>query len=371
MKVKKYVAPTMPEAMHQIRKELGSDAVILNSKEVNNGGFLGLFKKRSIEVIAALDRQPHVPSSKDTSRSKPVIKESLPKGQTDTDILGEIRHLKKMVEQQSSEKQDYKADYKIAYQHLRDQEIVAEIAIEIINSVVEDHENKSVNPELDEILYDTQKEIESRLGKLSFEGLSFHKKIIHLVGPTGVGKTTTLAKVAASSMLQKKKKIAFITADTYRIAAIEQLKTYADILDIPVEVAYDIQGYKAAIKKFEAYDLILVDTAGRNFRDPRYIEELKSNIDFNDDIETFLVLSLTAKPKDIVEIYEQFQHIPIKEVIFTKIDETRQYGSMLNISLHKKMGIAYMTNGQDVPDDLILPTPKVISNYIMGAYRNV
>src|SRR5699024_10644069 len=110
----------------------------------------------------------------------------------------------------------------------------------------------------------------------------------------------------------------FITVDTYRIAAVDQLKTYANILDVPLEVAYDIEGYKQALGQFKDYDLILVDTAGRNFRDERYVKELQQSIVFDDMVATYLVLSMTAKPKDIVDIYEQFRHIPIDELIFTK-----------------------------------------------------
>ena len=107
---------------------------------------------------------------------------------------------------------------------------------------------------------------------LQFDGINFNRKIIQFIGPTGVGKTTTLAKVAAQSILEHEKKIAFITADTYRIAAIDQLKTYARILNVPVEVAYSIEDYKNALNKFQDYDIIFVDTAGRNFRDVKYVQ---------------------------------------------------------------------------------------------------
>ncbi len=122
--------------------------------------------------------------------------------------------------------------------------------------------------------------LEKHLNDLQFDGIDYDRQIIQFVGPTGVGKTTTLAKIAAQSILQHEKKIAFITADTYRIAAIEQLKTYARILDVPLEVAYSIEDYKNALDKFQDYDIIFVDTAGRNFRDERYVHELKEVISF-------------------------------------------------------------------------------------------
>ncbi|GAB3067238.1 flagellar biosynthesis protein FlhF [Virgibacillus ainsalahensis] len=370
MKVKKYVAPTMPEVMNQVRKDLGSEAVILNSKEIRRGGIFGFFKKKNIEVIAGLDPQPATQPKRyvDVREKLPTIDKDISKT-TNNEIINEIKHLKKIFEQQSSEhKNRYQSDYMLVYQHLLDQEVNKELAIQISDKVIEDRNYPEKKLNLDEIMNVTAMEIKERLSNLSFNGIMYDKKIVQFVGPTGVGKTTTLAKVAAKSILTDKKKVAFITADTYRIAAIEQLKTYAQILNVPIEVAYTIDDYKAAIEKFESYDLILVDTAGRNFRNETYIKELQKTIDLSLDMASYLVLSLTSKPKDLMEIFDQFYHIPIKEVIFTKIDETRQYGSLLNIALEKEIGIAYLTNGQDVPDDLIPGTPGIVADYIAGDY---
>lgn len=368
MKVKKFVARTMPEIMKQIKKELGPDAVILQSKQVRHGKFFGLMKKTNIEVIAALDPEPitaKTPEPVHEPQPRKVANEK--KDESNDDVLAEIRHLKKLIELQSSTtKNIFTMDYHILYQHLISQEVEPDLAGNIVASIVKQHEVQENAPEIRQIFQDAQIEIENRLKELTFEGITYAKRVIHFVGPTGVGKTTTIAKVAAASMLNDRKKTAFITADTYRIAAIEQLKTYARILDIPIEVAYNVDDYQAAIEKFSDYDLILVDTAGRNFRDEKYVQELKSTIQFKNDVETYLVLSLTAKAKDIHEVYDQFRPIPIKETIFTKLDETRQYGSMLNIALNKGIGIAYMTNGQNVPDDLLKPSPEEISKLIVG-----
>src|SRR5699024_10910696 len=131
-----------------------------------------------------------------------------------------------------------------------------------------------------------------------------HKQFIQFVGPTGVGKTTTLAKVAAKTILEQKKEDAFITMDTYRIAAIDQLKTYARILDVTIEVAYSLEDYKQALQKFQQYDYIFVDTAGRNFRNLQYIQELKKMLTIDERrVETVLTLALTAKAQDISDIY--------------------------------------------------------------------
>lgn len=374
MKVKKFVAATMPEAMKKIREELGAEAIILNSKEVRKGGFFGLFKKGSIEVVAALDPQPIIQSRKqDTSTVIPpkVMSHTFEANNdpSDGDVLKEIKYLKKILEQQAmKDHENYAIDYQLLYEFLLKQEVDEELARELIETVISAHESKKQPVTAEQLMIDIQLEIEKRLTKTSFQGMTYDKKIIQFVGPTGVGKTTTLAKVAANCMLEGGKKVAFITTDTYRIAAIEQLKTYARILDVPVEVAYTQEDYKQAIHKFASYDVILVDTAGRNFRDHKYVEELQEKIGL--DTKTYLVLSLTAKPKDIIDIYKQFDHLPIHQVIFTKIDETTQYGSMLNITLNHSIGIAYLTNGQDVPDDIIQPSPKKITDYILGGYFN-
>lgn len=366
MKIKKYIAGTMPEAMKQIRADLGSDAIILNSKEIKHGGIFGIFKKKKIEVIAALDKQPIKETSNlevDVQPVAPIVQ----KDDANSEVLNEIKYLKKILEQQGVQSEAiYLPDYQLAYQHLIDQEVESIYAKEIMDTVVKNNEADEDMPSQEIIIQDVRLEIKKRLTEIKQEEVTSLYKVLHFVGPTGVGKTTTLAKIAANKMLNEKQKVAFITMDTYRIAAIEQLKTYARILDVPIEVAYSIEDYKNAVQKFESYDLILVDTAGRNFRDAKYVNELLGNMD--QEIKTYVVLSLTAKPKDIIEIYDQFNHIEKKEVIFTKIDETRQYGSILNIALANQIRVAYITDGQDVPDDLIEPSPEVISNYIVRGY---
>ncbi|MFC0301406.1 flagellar biosynthesis protein FlhF [Virgibacillus soli] len=372
MKIKKYVANSMPEAMNQIRKELGPDAVILNSKEILQGGFLGLFKKRKIEVVAVHDPDPFQQVNQKSSNDKtPVLQKEREKPQAHVeqgDVLIELKQLKRLIQSQALNSKDaFPPDFNIVYQYLLKQEVSEDYAAEIMQSVVEDSKNMQ-EISIQDIVVKTKREIVKRLRSHTFSGIQDDKKIIHFVGPTGVGKTTTLAKVAGNSMLQDNKKIAFITMDTYRIAAIEQLKTYAEILQVPIKVAYSAQDYVQALDEFAAYDLILVDTAGRNFRDERYIEELKKNMSVEHNTEVYLVLSLTAKLTDLSAIKDKFATIPVKEFIFTKLDETRQYGGLLTLMLESGKGIGYMTNGQSVPDDVLQPTAEQIAELIMGDF---
>lgn len=196
----------------------------------------------------------------------------------------------------------------------------------------------------------------------SFGEISLAKKYINVIVPTGVGKTTTLAKIAANIILRQQKSVGFITTDTYRIGAIEQLKTYANILDVPLEVCYSLEDFEHATKKLEECDVILIDTAGRNFRNKKYVEDLMQVVDYKREMETLLVLSMTAKQDDLEEIYQQFSAIKIDAFVFTKLDETSSYGAMINLIVACKKGAAYITTGQNVPDDIVPATPEELVN---------
>ncbi|WP_079480175.1 flagellar biosynthesis protein FlhF [Halobacillus salinus] len=357
MKVKKFQAPTMPEAMKKVKKELGPNAVILNQKVVKVGGFLGMFKKDQTEVIAAIDPVDRKANVKKDTQSKPTPLPTREEKGT-TEIMKEIQSLKAMVRSQDSVT-TFPEGLQHVYEHLLSQEVDEELAKAWVQYVVEQGlDDSPVEDQLTRHIYQQVKD-------MPFGNAEDHKPFIHLVGPTGVGKTTTVAKLAADASLNKQQKVALITTDTYRIAAIEQLKTYAKILDIPIEVAYSMEDYAEARQKFADYDLVLVDTAGRNFRDANYVKELDVLIDFSENTETYLVLSLTSKYQDMDDIYRQFQHLPIRQFIFTKLDETSSYGGALNMVMHHELGIAYFTNGQDVPDDIIEATPMRLSRQVV------
>jgi flagellar biosynthesis protein FlhF len=185
-------------------------------------------------------------------------------------------------------------------------------------------------------------------------------------GPTGVGKTTTIAKLAADSMLKDKRRIGFITADTYRIAAVEQLKTYANILNVPLEVIFSPKEIVQAMERLSGCDLIFVDTAGRNFRNDEYVQGIRELLRHDADCLNFLVLSLTAKYSDIKAIIRNFDDVPVSRVIFTKADETEAYGAMLNVAYETGLPFSYITTGQNVPDDIVAATPALVANMIMG-----
>ncbi|MFB4162684.1 flagellar biosynthesis protein FlhF [Alteribacillus sp. JSM 102045] len=373
MKVKKFTAKDMPEAMKKIRTELGEEAVILNSKNVNSGGVFGFFKKKSIEVIAAMDdttRSPaknpkHYRPDNTWSQEHPSSSPLKPK----EDLKQEVQELKQMIaslqnQETIASKEGYPAPVQAMDNALKEQEINENVRYQLIKDLLSEW-YRTDNPDNYLVKEWTKAFLKRLLQQVKCGPSHQTKKIINLVGPTGVGKTTTIAKIAAYYHLEQKNSVAFITTDTYRIGAVEQLKTYAKILDVPIEVAYSLDDFQTAKERFRDKDFILVDSAGRNFRNPAYVKELRKLIDFDEDMSTYLVLALTSKYKDMKHIYEQFSLIPIDKFIFTKKDETSYVGAMVNMMAETHKGAAYITHGQSVPDDMEAAEPEKITDWIV------
>ncbi|OGO78431.1 MAG: flagellar biosynthesis protein FlhF [Clostridiales bacterium GWB2_37_7] len=196
--------------------------------------------------------------------------------------------------------------------------------------------------------------------------LNKNKKVVVFIGPTGVGKTTTLAKLAANMVLNEKKKVGLITSDTYRIAAVEQLKTYSEIIGVPLSIIYSPAEIVSAIKNYEDKDIILVDTAGRSHKDQYQLMELKSLLKSSIDFETYLVISATTKFSDCLEIIKSYCFLEDYKLLFTKLDETSTNGILLNIAYITKRPISYITTGQSVPDDIEIADKNKIINSLMG-----
>ncbi|MFC3882555.1 flagellar biosynthesis protein FlhF [Bacillus songklensis] len=372
MKVKKYMASSMPEAMSMIRKELGNDAVILNSRVVQTGGLFGLFRKKSMEVIAAVDSRPATVEKKRPKEQRSASLPLHPPVQKSNDeIVHEINDLKKMLEQLTIMKHSVNTKLPVRVDQiikkLQLQEIDQNIIDRIVPALLEFYYLNKASATEEDLINWTKKWMFEKLSPIEpFGGIDFTKKYINVIGPTGVGKTTTLAKIAAKCMIQYQKKVAFITTDTYRISAIDQLKTYANILNVPIEVCYSKEDVQAAIHSLAHCDVVLIDTAGRNFKEQQYVEELKEMFSVDEEICTFLVLSLTTKMQDMKAICEQFSSAPIDAFIFTKLDETSTYGAILNMIFAYEKGVGYMTNGQNVPDDLAEASQEQIVNLMFG-----
>jgi len=197
--------------------------------------------------------------------------------------------------------------------------------------------------------------------------LDAEKKVVAFIGPTGVGKTTTMAKVAAEFTLERDKNVGLMTADTYRIAAVEQLRTYSNIIDIPFAVCYNSSKIEDMInKQFADCDLVLIDTPGSSWKNNVQIDQLKAYTDDSIVDEVHLLLSLNTKSSDLENIINRFDSLKPDKIILTKLDETTTYGDIINIKENYKLPYSYLTDGQDVPDDISTAEAKNLFDYIFG-----
>ncbi len=191
-------------------------------------------------------------------------------------------------------------------------------------------------------------------------------RVVALVGPTGVGKTTTLAKLAANYRLKEKRRVGLITVDTYRIAAIEQLRTYAEIIDLPMEVVTSPSEMRAAVERLSALDLILIDTAGRSPHDEVKIRELQSFLEAARTDEVHLVLSVVGGTRSLIRTLERFGDVGTTGLIFSKLDEAGGMGNIIPVMRRSKLPLHYLTTGQSVPDDIEEAHSGRLSRLILG-----
>lgn len=388
MIIKKFVAETEQEAVLKAKEEMGSNAVVLNIKTTKQRGFRRLFKKDSVEVTAALEEKTtaSIPVSKinvaisDETESKTgqkqaksaVIEEKLDNLQS---MLEQrmSENVKKTIEETETVKEEKNVNFtfiQLIYNQLIDNEVDEKYVNQIVSEIESSLRKENT---LDTILASVYQKIILKLGSPKAITLNEkHAEIAFFVGPTGVGKTTTIAKVASDFKLEKDAKVAMITSDTYRIAAVEQLRTYANILDVPLQVVYTIEELNAALEQFKDYDLILIDTAGRSHKNREQCEEM---IHFVNDCvlpqgctkDVYLVLSAATKYRDLINIVEVYGEIGKYNLIFTKLDETSALGNILNIRLKTDASLSYVTSGQTVPDDIsIIDAQKLAKNLLGG-----
>ena len=224
---------------------------------------------------------------------------------------------------------------------------------------------KSASEYKDDSLDDTEilRDIFERDILVTNKGL---KGRVVLVGPTGVGKTTTIAKLAGRLALSEKKKVGLITIDTYRIGAIEQLKTYAEIMNIPFKVVITIKEMEDAIESMKDCDVILIDTTGRSSKNTMQISELRAFVQKAEPDYINMVISATTKNKDIKSILKGYSELEYESIIITKLDETTVYGSIYNISRNANKPVSFITIGQNVPDDIKVSTKEELTRFILG-----
>lgn len=414
MIIKKFQANSDTEAIMLAEAELGKDAVIMNVKTIKPKGIFSLFRKTKVEVTAAVDEvndkqrineTNNKQDSKTSTKINAKIDEKLhPERNKESDDAKELEEklnnlamlLEQQIETQKNEKksQDKKVEKAVnkaqATKETKKDENAEKVSLKSksIDLIIDQLTNNEVSYKyakqimdeitgtgsirtLDDMLACVYQKIILKLGQtkaISMDKNDKKPKIIFFMGPTGVGKTTTIAKLSSKLMLEEKKKIAIFTADTYRIAAVEQIKTYANILSIPVEVIYEVADVDKILPKYKDYAYILVDTAGRSHKNKEQVDDLKKLFKAfeGSKIQTYLVLSATTKYKDLMKITSLYEDISEYSLIFTKVDETDAIGNILNMKLDTGMPLSYISYGQNVPDDIEVMNPQIIAKQVLG-----
>lgn len=334
MKVKRYIADNYQDALRMIKTEMGSDAIILQQNSYKEKGLKGLFKKKKVEVLAAVEENKIDERElfyKDLYEIKSILREF------------------KQSENKEADKMDLKD--------------------KLIQTGVDENLTKILTEGISDITDNNIELLEKRI--VNFIGLP--KKInclngtkrIIFIGPTGVGKTTTIAKIASKLILKEKKNVLLITADIFRIAGAEQLKIYGEILGVPVRVVNNIFDLNKLESEINKYDIVLIDTAGRSHNDSRKMQELKTFLQYGSYDEIYLCLSAATKSNDAKKIIKSYDFIDDYNLIFTKLDETDNYSVILNSIYYSKKPISYVTTGQIVPDDIYLADSRMIAQNIL------
>ena len=376
MQVKRYHAKDMKQAMDTAIRELGSDAVMLTSSRVRKKGLRNLFSKPVVEVQFAYD-PANIPSVKklNTSSSSSYSPSSYSPYSPDTSdmtlkeynskfiAVGNQQLEKRMdsfeemlndfMEKFSFIKRDITYDYPEEIQELLAKMMASQVREELAHSLAKETEQilrtqpgTSASEVLEHLLHELFGRPEPILHK------KFTQKVILVLGPTGVGKTTTIVKLAADFAVKQRKKIGIINTDTYRIGAQEQLQTYADILGIPIGLVYYPDELEGAMENMSDRDIIFVDTAGKRPGDEQHKQDLLDLIRVLKPEDMLLCLSATTSFASIKEMVDMYAFIDDYRVMITKLDETEYRGSLLNICWYTKKPLAYVTTGQNVPDDI-------------------
>ncbi|WP_273325060.1 flagellar biosynthesis protein FlhF [Vallitalea guaymasensis] len=380
MKIKQFEANTEKEAMLQVKEEFGKEALIVSVKNIKPRGIFKLFKHPCVQVTAALEDKEAAATNEKQIMDKTVLEtvekyDNIYHSKSIENIEDKLNKLEQIIrngekdnnliieKEQVSEKNIPLIN--LIYSQLIKNEVNEKVANKIMFGLNESLSKGNIKMnDLVSIIY---KRIINELGDIEtvdFTGTG--PKIITFIGPTGVGKTTTIAKLASYFALNNDKSIGLITADTYRIAAVEQLRTFAKILNIPVEVVYNNEDIKSAIKRFEDKDLIIIDTAGRSHKNSEKLDDMEELLSLIPRNEVYLVLSVTTKYKDLISIAESYMNITDFKVIFTKLDESICVGNILNFRYKLGVKLSYVTFGQNVPDDITEVNPHNIAKSLLG-----
>lgn len=410
MIIKKFQAATETEAILLAKEELGSEAIVMNIKTIKPRGFYKLVRKPLVEITAAVDdnvtynnkedriiteiQKLNLQAEKETlsQEEKPapnpfinnpniIIEEETPKKE-ESAIEQKLNDLQQLLEKQmkpaepeeKTEKPEENLEenskniacVQLIYNQLINNEVDEKYANQIIGEI---ERNIQSDTSVDNVLSSVYQKIILKLGQTKIiEVKDNQPRFIFFIGPTGVGKTTTIAKIASTLAIKQKAKIALITSDTYRIAAVEQLKTYANILRIPIRVVYNSSDLQEIYEELSQFDVVLIDTAGRSHQNLEQRQDILDLIEVipQEEREIYLVLSATTKYKDLVKITEAYGEFIDFNLIFTKLDETDCIGNIFNLKMLTGAPLSYTTWGQNVPDDIGKINPQNVAKKLLG-----
>lgn len=414
MRVKTFEAASMQEALSIIKQEMGEEAFILSTKTRARKNALGQPEASVIEVTAAVDEAPvpapPLPVNGGTYGLRPPLAERRPEppaprpappppaGPVDLQPLRrELLEIKGAVE--ALKEQEARNGFILKeLDHLKNllsriqrqgmpaaQIQLPPTLIELYGDLVANDVDPLIALRLCEY---TQRALTEEAGpdtldperaRLQLDGRGHgdevgddppheepgRMRVAALVGPTGVGKTTTIAKLAAYAKIELKQKVALLTLDTFRLAAVDQLQQYAQILQVPIHVALTVEDLRSALRFYQDRALVLIDTPGHNPKDTEVLDQLRHLLAELPDVETHLVLSATTKPKDLADLVHRFEPLNPTRLIFTKLDETSTYGPILSTLARVRRPLSYLGTGQEVPQDLELATSRRVSDLIL------
>lgn len=401
MIIKKFQAKTENEAVALAKKELGENVVIMNVKYSKKKGLFSFLKKPICEVTVALEEETERPIRKSalesgntvglspvSGRALAAYKDVIPDDAIDM-AAGESKELEKKLESLQSllekqltkdievkpeeskiveEKDDKGVKFlKLIYNTLIENEVAEKYANELIDEIGKINTPKA---SIDFLLGNIYQKMILKFGQpITIPLGTDSQRVIFFIGPTGVGKTTTIAKIASQLCVNHKKKVALLTTDTYRIAAAEQLRTYASILEAPFRVIYTADEMMGAINDFSSFDYVLVDTAGHSHHNESQKDSMAqflNAVDETIDKDVYLVVSATTKYRDLLSIADSYSKFTDYKLIFTKLDETTTLGNLFNLCMHTGASLSYVTCGQNVPDDIEVFSPQSTVKQLLG-----
>lgn len=423
--LKKYSAASLDAAYKQMRRDLGEGAVVINAIERRDSGLRGMLGKRVVELTASVDapdpapvaRKPSPierkylshqhgknatapapgaapvgsdeavnetvayfrelvadaqkrmarPAAEPESRKETLVPFVRPSDSPNSVVQQELSSIREMVQVLVAERPDtgIPESFVHHYRRLVNLGMTRRHAARMVINTVQGVDARSLR---DDRVFKERLKLQIRREIQVSGGIALHAgkcRVVALVGATGVGKTTNLAKLAAHFAIRERARVALVTTDTYRVAAPDQLRVYANIIGLDVHVVNDASEYTHALRQLRKHDLVLVDTAGGSPYNTEQIDELRATFTASPPDEVILVVAANAQYEEQSTVLENFSRLAPTSMLISKIDETRRYGALFSVAADAKLPLSYFSTGQSVPDDLALAHAGMVANWIV------